>query len=328
MLRLYYTISEMGFMETFTVIILFIIGLILIIKGGDYFVDAAAWFAEAFGIPKFIVGATIVSFATTLPELLVSLFAALQGKTLMAAGNAVGSVTANLGLILAISAICIPAAVKRGEFVFKSVLMAVVCGVLWLFSRSENIGIAADIILLILFAVFMAENIYSAQKNNSENDKPEIKKSELWRNILFFVIGIAGIVVGAQLLVDNGSSIALMLGVSEGIISVTIIAIGTSLPELVTTLTAIAKKQSSLSVGNIIGANIIDLSVILPVCSLAAGGSAPVNPQTYSLDIPVCFGIILLSILPPLIFKKFSRAQGFVMLAAYIFYIAYVCIKL
>lgn len=315
-------------MNQLLVIILFLIGLLLIIKGGDYFVDSAVWFAEALNVPKFIIGATIVSFATTLPELLVSLFASLEGKNVMAAGNAIGSVSANLGLIMGISLVCIPAAIKRREFAFKGILMALTCFLLWFFSKGGNLGFAESLVLIFCFIVFMAENTVTAKKNMDASEKAEIDKKDLGKNILFFVIGIAGIVLGSQLLVDNGSEIARMFGISEGIISVTIIAIGTSLPELVTTLTAISKKQSSLSVGNIIGANIIDLALILPLCSLASGGNAAIEMQTYAIDIPVCFGIILLAITPPLLFGRLYRSQGFLLLMTYAAYITYVCVTL
>lgn len=315
-------------MSHLIVIILFLIGLLLIIKGGDYFVDSAVWFAEALNVPKFIIGATIVSFATTLPELLVSLFASIEGKNVMAAGNAIGSVTANLGLIMGISLICIPSVIKRREFAFKGILMAVTCGLLWIFSKDGKLGILESIIMLLCFVIFMTENTLTAKNTMTSSDKEEISKKDLWKNIFFFIVGIAGIVLGSQLLVDNGSEIARMFGISEGIISVTIIAIGTSLPELVTTLTAISKKQSALSVGNIIGANIIDLAVILPICSLVSGGTAPVEMQTYAIDIPVCLGIIMMAIVPPLLFKRMYRIQGILMLVAYIAYIAFVCVTL
>ena len=315
-------------MSYFLVVLLFLIGLLLIIKGGDFFVDSAVWFAEALNVPKFIIGATIVSFATTLPELLVSLFASIQGKNIMAAGNAIGSVSANLGLIMGISVVCIPAAIKRGEFAFKGILMTLTCALLWLFARNGNIGIAESIIMLCVFALFMAENVLAAKKEMSASEKNEISRSDFGKNALLFIIGIAGIVAGSRLMVDNGSEIARIFGISEGIISITIIAIGTSLPELVTTVTAISKKQSSLSVGNIIGANIIDLAIILPICSLVSGGTAAVEAQTYAVDIPMCLGISLLAIAPPLIFGRLHRVQGALMLISYVAYITYACVTL
>ena len=229
---------------------------------------------------------------------------------------------------MGISLVCIPAVVKRREFAFKGILMALCCALLWLFSRNGNLGFWESVIMLLLFAVFMTENTLAAKNNISSSGKNEVDKKDLWKNIFFFVVGITGIVAGSQLLVDNGSEIARMFGISEGIISVTIIAIGTSLPELVTTITAISKKQSSLSVGNIIGANIIDLSVILPLCSLVSKGGVPVEVQTYAVDIPVCLGIILMAVIPPLLFRKLFRSQGILMLLSYIVYIAFVCVTL
>ncbi len=141
-------------------------------------------------------------------------------------------------------------------------------------------------------------------------------------NIVKFLIGAAAVVVGADLLVDDGTVIARHLGVSEAIIGVTIIAIGTSLPELVTTLTAVAKKQLELSIGNIIGANIIDLTLILPICAFLSGGTLTVGKHSAFLDMPVCLLVIAIAIIPTLIFKKLSRWQGALMVCIYIGYVA------
>lgn len=310
--------------NTIYAVALFVIGIFFIVKGGDIFVDAATWIAEATGIPKFIIGATVVSFATTLPELLVSAIAASQGKTDMAIGNAVGSVTANVGLIMSISILCMPALVKRSEVAFKGLMMVGVIVLLTVFSQSGILSIPQSIIIIAIFIVFMAENIISGKKSMGEDsdDKPEVNGKEVVKNILKFIIGAAGIVVGADLLVDNGTVIASKLGVSEAIIGVTIIAVGTSLPELVTTITAIAKKQSDLSIGNIIGANIIDLTLILPICAFISGEGLPVGAQSKSLDMFICMVVIVIAIIPTLIFKKLSRWQGALMLTIYIGYIA------
>lgn len=306
------------------VIFLFILGIVLIVKGGDYFVDAAVWMAEASGIPKFIIGATVVSFATTLPELLVSVMAAIDGKTDMAIGNAVGSVTANIGLIMAISVIFIPIAVKRKSFAFKPLLMIAAVAALLLFSMRGKLTLTGAVVILCLFAVFIIENIRSAKTGMGTESEKKGKSTgrETAAGIAKFIAGTAGIVIGARLLVDNGSEIAKMLGVPEAIISVTVIAIGTSLPELVTTITAIVKKQANLSVGNIIGANIIDLTLIMPVCSIIKGGSLEVNAQSMRLDLPACAAVCCLSVLPPLITGRFRRWQGFVLLGVYAAYIA------
>lgn len=305
--------------------ILFVIGIFFIVKGGDVFVDAATWIAEATGIPKFIIGATVVSFATTLPELLVSAIAATQGKNDMAIGNAVGSVTANVGLIMSISILCMPALVKRKEVAFKGALMIGAVAALFVFTQNLSLSIWQSIIMIVIFAVFMVENIISgkASLGSDDNDeKPEINGKTVAVNVAKFLIGALGIVVGADLLVDDGTVIAKSLGVSEAIIGVTIIAVGTSLPELVTTITAIVKKQSELSIGNIIGANIIDLTLILPICAFITNGSLPVGKQSAYLDIVVCLVVIVIAIVPTIIFKKLSRWQGALMICIYIAYIA------
>ena len=304
-------------------VILFVIGLVLIVKGGDVFVDAATWIAEATGIPKFIIGATVVSFATTLPELLVSSIAAAKGQNDMAIGNAVGSVTANIGLIMSISVLCMPAVIKRSSVALKGSLMILAVAALFAFSYDLDLNLWQSIIMIAIFAVFMIENIISGKKSLSgEVEKTEHTGKQMALNIVKFLIGAAAVVVGADLLVDDGTVIARHLGVSEAIIGVTIIAIGTSLPELVTTLTAVAKKQSELSIGNIIGANIIDLTLILPICAFLSGGTLTVGKQSAFLDMPVCLLVIAIAIIPTLIFKKLSRWQGALMLCIYIGYVA------
>ncbi len=311
--------------NTIYVVIMFIIGLVLIVKGGDIFVDAATWIAEATGIPKFIIGATVVSFATTLPELLVSSIAAVKGQNDMAIGNAVGSVTANVGLIMSISVLCMPALVKRKEVAFKGSLMILAVAALFAFSSDLNLNLWQSIIMIAIFAVFMIENLISGKKAldiAEEEQKPQVNAKAMAVNIVKFIVGAAAIVVGADLLVDDGTVIATKLGVSEAIIGVTIIAVGTSLPELVTTITAIVKKQSELSIGNIIGANIIDLTMILPICAFLSGGSLPVGRQSAFLDMPVCLLVICIAIIPTLIFKKLSRWQGALMVCIYIGYVA------
>ena len=311
-------------MDTVWTVVLFAVGLVLIIKGGDVFVDAASWMARVSGIPQFVIGATIVSMATTLPELLVSLFAALEGSADIAVGNAVGSVTANIGLIMSISIICIPAAFSRKALWKKATLMVCAIALLYLFSLSGTFGVVGSLVLLALLAVHVVTSIMEARRGQAENteERPAFTRKEFWINIAKFVLGAAAIVVGAQLLVDNGAEIARILGVPEGIIGVTLIAIGTSLPELVTTITAIVKKQPSMSIGNIIGANIIDLALILPVCSLIGGGTIAVSHQSLALDLPACLAFGLLSMAPALISQKFCRSQGIVMLVGYALYVA------
>lgn len=308
------------------IVLLFAAGLVCIIKGGDLFVDAAGWIAEASGIPKFIIGATIVSFATTLPEMLVSVFAALEGNADIAVGNAVGSVTANTGLIMCLSLVCMTCLMERRQFGVKACLLLAAILSLFGFTRDGRLSVAEGLLVLVIFAGFLAESLISARREQgterkAEGERPAVSGKTVAGNIVKFVLGAEGIVLGAQLLIDNGSAIAALLGVPDAIVAATMIAVGTSLPELVTTLTAIRKKESSLSVGNIIGANIMDLTLILPLCSLILGKPLPVQSQGMLLDIPACL-IICAAVLVPALWKgKFQRWMGFLAGGLYIVYL-------
>lgn len=302
--------------------IIFLVGLILIIKGGDWFVDSASWIARAAGIPSFIVGATIVSFATTLPEMLVSVIAATGGKNDMAVGNAVGSVTANTALIMALAMVFMHIVVSRAKYIRQCALLIGACTVLWLGCITGRLQVWASVVLAVIFLLFMVINVQDARKEMSAGEAEGMDKSKVGRNIFLFVVGAAGIVAGSQLLVSGGSELALFFGVPEGVIAVTLVAVGTSLPELVTTLTAIRKRESQLSIGNIVGANIIDLSLILPVCGLVSGESFAVSETAIRLDLPVCLGVTLVALLPLLWRQKASRVQGVALLVIYVAYIA------
>lgn len=344
-------------MESILMYLLFAVGLILIIKGGDWFVDSASWIAEVLGVPKFVIGATIVSIATTLPEMIVSVQATAKGNVDMAAGNAIGSVTANTAMIMGMFIIFMPFAVKRKEFSPKALMMLAASVTLVLgciFTEKEvltfenetneyftlsNIGL---IVLIFIFIIFFVENFISLKKQNKQTEpspdniglqeeddiiptEENATKSQWTKNLLCFVLGAVGIVIGADLLVDYGTRIASSLGIPQRVISVVAIAIGTSLPELVTAITAIRKKLGALSVGNILGANIIDLTLILPVCSFVSmskgTGALAVSVSSVTVDMIVCIAAVCLAVIPTIITKKFSRWQGAVMLAGYLGYV-------
>ena len=330
-------------METFLMYFLFLIGVILIIKGGDWFVDGAVWVAEVTKIPRFIIGATIVSVATTLPEIIVSTIAAVKGhgilvsgigdyiavsqdKVGMAIGNAIGSVICNTAMILAIGIVFMPIAIKRKDFAPKAVLLIAAVTALFLLSMNGSFSLIGAAVLLLIFALYLFENIRSARAELAEcsDERPATDKKSVVTNVLRVLFGAAGIVLGSQLLVNNGGKIAASWGVSEAIIGVTLVAVGTSLPELVTAIAAIVKKQSSMSVGNVIGANVIDTTLILAVCSFVYGGKLPVSAQNIYLDFPVAILVSLIALVPTIIHKKFSRWQGFLMLAIYIAYLVIV----
>ena len=289
-------------------ILLFLLGLALIVKGGDWFVDAATWMAEASGLPQFLIGATVVSMATTLPEIIVSTMAAAEGSTDMAIGNAIGSVTANTGMIMAISLIFLPVAIRMSQFAVKGVLMVMSTLVLWLLCRDGVLSLPESLIVLALFVAFIIENIRSAKKLSVEEHTDgaavvDKSRKALLKNLALFVLGAACLVVGSNLLVDNG----------------------TSLPELVTAITAIVKKQSSMSVGNILGANIIDITIILPLCALISGDGLHIAEQsvrqTVYLDMPMCTLVAAIAVIPTILHKRFTKLQGILLLALYIAYV-------
>ncbi|MFR7758179.1 MAG: calcium/sodium antiporter [Christensenellales bacterium] len=308
-------------MQTGFVILLFVVGLVLIIKGGDWFVDSAVFIANLTGIPKFIIGATIVSVATTLPELTVSVTGVIDGELDLAVGNAVGSVTANIGLIMGISLVCMPAVIKRSQFWLKGTLMSAAALLLWVLCKDGALHMLPSFALFVLLAVYVWDNIRDAKNDVGSDEREVVDKKDLPKQIVMFIIGIAAIVGGSKLLIEYGSEIALLLGVPSAIIGVTMVAIGTSLPELITTLTAIRKKESSMSIGNIVGANIIDLAMILPICSVVSDGKLTIAEQSYALDMPMCFAMTLIAVLPPLIKGKLYRWQGILMLALYAVYV-------
>lgn len=306
---------------------LFMIGIAALVWGGDKFVCASCWIAEQTGVPKFVVGATVVSFATTLPELIVSLLATLDGSIDMAVGNAVGSVSANIGLIMGISLLILPGVQRDGTFWAKGLLMLGVTAMLGAFIGNSSLELGESLFLVLALLLFFYMNLHSMRSQSlsknarAKHCRPPFK--EIAENAFGFILGLSGILLGARLLVDNGSRIARMLGVSEALIGLTFVAIGTSLPELITTISAIVRHESELSVGNILGANIIDISMILPACGLVSGGALQVGAQTAAVDIPMTLLLMSVAILPTIVKKRFYRWQGIVLLSGYIGYVVY-----
>ena len=313
-------------MELLLASILFLIGLGLIVKGGDLFVDAAVWMARASGMPQFLIGATIVSLATTMPELVVSSLAALHGNMEMAIGNAVGSVTANTGLILGLSVVMLPIAIVRRHFLFKGLLLVLSCAVLTWFCQDGSLTLPEACIMLALFVLFLTENILHARAGagaQAVSVRLHPPRREIAGNLFFFLGGAISLVVGSRLLVDNGELLAIALGVPTRIIAITLVAIGTSLPELVTAVTALVKRQGSMSVGNILGANLIDITIILPLCSLLSQDALPVPASSSMLDLPIMLLEAGIAVIPTIFLKKFTRLQGLCMVVLYCCYLTY-----
>lgn len=307
-------------------VLLFAVGLVLLIKGGDWFVDGAAGIARRFHLPDIIVGATVVSIGTTLPEVMVSTAGALNGQGAMAYGNAIGSIICNTALIAAISV-----AIRPGPVSVKTMKMPV----LFFFLSAAIYCVAAyvtgeftrpmGIIMLAIFVIYTILTVRQGLKH--PEDAPEEEETsapkKLWQELLLLVAGAALIAVGADLLVDHGTIIATELGVPETVIALTFVALGTSLPELVTTITSLKKGHASLGIGNVIGANIFNLVLVSGISVTVAPFKVPVGNLLFGinsslvLDIPLMIGVMLLLTVPALVRKKLRRWQGIALLGIY-----------
>ena len=315
-------------------IILFCVGLVLLIKGGDWFVDGSCGIAKRFRIPEILIGATVVSIGTTLPEVMVSATSAVSGHSEIAYGNALGSIICNTALIAAITIAIKPSKIDRKPLIIPIIAFFASAIVYSVVSYTSGyFGRLLGILLLCMFCGYMVLSVMQSVKTpsleaSSVNDKPQdhdedIKRSPLWKEILFLVLGAAFIAVGAKLLVDHGTIIATELGVPESVIALTFVALGTSLPELVTAITALIKGHGALSLGNIIGANLFNLVLVSGVSMTLRPFSIPENNTiagintSLLIDIPVMFAVMLIMTVPTLIRGKLSRWQGFLLLAIY-----------
>ncbi len=303
--------------------ILFAIGLILIIKGGDYFVDAAVWIAKVTGLPEVLIGATIVSLGTTLPEASVSVLSAIQNQSTMAIGNAIGSTICNTGLILGIYNLIKPSKIESKIFNIKGLLMLAYIGIFWFISRNKYITQTASLILLSMLALYIVFNLIVAGRSKSDKSTAAsrlvVTPKEFPVQIGKFILGIILIVFGANLLVKHGVTLATMWGIPAAVISLTLIALGTSLPELVTSITALIKGHSGISIGNILGANILNITMVIGAS--AQFGTLEITKQTFYFDIPATIIINSLLVIPSIFTKRISRFQALMLLAAYFIYI-------
>ena len=260
-------------------VLLFAVGLVLLIKGGDWFVDGATGIAKRFNLPDIVVGATVVSIGTTLPEVMVSTTGALQGSGAMAYGNAIGSIICNTALIAAISIVCNPGPVNTKSmktpalfFFGSAALYCLASYVLGTFPRWMGF------VMLSIFVVYMILTVRNGMKNPDEVEEEEEeggKERTLLMELILLVVGAAVIAVGADLLVEHGQIIAIGLGVPETVVALLFVALGTSLPELVTTITSLRSGHASLGVGNVIGANVFNLVLVSGVAVSLAPFDVP-----------------------------------------------------
>ena len=310
-------------------VLLFIVGLLFLIKGGDWFVDGASALARRFHLPELLIGATVVSIGTTLPEVMVSTMSAVSGHGEIAYGNAIGSVICNSALIAAITIAVRPGKVDpktlRVPVAFFFAAAAIYCVAAYAMGEFTR---PLGFVMLTMFVAYMVANVLQMKKApaaaeaeaEAENAGEEMS---LAKTLVLLVLGAVLIALGANLLVDNGTLIAQALGVPESVIALTFVALGTSLPELVTAITSLAKGHGALSLGNVIGANVFNLVLVSGVSVTLAPFSIPQNSTiagmnaSLVMDIPVMFAVMLLLTLPALIKGKLSRPQGIALLCIY-----------
>lgn len=308
-------------------IILLIVGFILLIKGADVFVEGASKVAAMLNIPQIVIGLTIVAFGTSAPEAAVSIASAYKGTAGIAIGNIIGSNIANVLLILGISGMIGVLVVKKNTFLIETPFVIVITVVLLLLGYGDqNISRLDGIILWGFFLLFLFY-LYRLTKQGDDtaiDDIPELDENDhLWKLAILIVLGIVCVVVGSQVTVDAASKIAQQFGVSDRIIGLTIVSIGTSLPELVTSVSASMKGRNDIAIGNIIGSNIFNILFVLGTASLVAPGGIPFA-RNFLLDGVIAIGAVVLFMLFVGKDMKLKKYGAFLMLISYVCYLVYI----
>ena len=312
-------------------LLLFAVGVVLLIKGGDWFVDSAVGLAKRFCVPEIIIGATVVSIGTTLPEVMVSVTAAVNNNGAIAYGNAIGSIICNTALIAALTIAIRPAPVDRKTigtpvlFFFASAAIYMVAA--YIFGRFDR---WLGIVMLLVFGAYMAMTIYKGFKNpvQQETEEEEAHSGSLLKDLIVLVISAALIAVGADMLEGSSVSLATMAGVPTEVVGVTVVALCTSLPELVTAVTALLKGHGALSLGNIIGANIFNLVLVSGAAVTISPFAIPEGSKLFGyntsqlFEIPVMVAVMALMTLPALFKGKLRRWQGVTLLGIYVAFVA------
>ena len=310
-------------------VLLLLVGFVLLIKGADFFVDGAASLAQKLRIPSLIVGLTIVACGTSAPELAVSISASMSGQNSMAISNVVGSNLFNLLVVLGVCSIIIPSIVTK-DLLFRdypvSVIAMVIFFVMILFDG--ELGRIEAIILTALMIGYIAWTVISAMKNMKKDADEQAKEFVWWKCALSIVGGIAGIVIGGDFVVDNASALGTAIGMSETLVGLTICAVGTSLPELVTSITAARKGQNDMAMGNVIGSNIFNVLGILGVSGVITPIVINAEQLTNTLvDCGVYIGVCLLAYVFCLTGKKVTRVEGGILAGLYVVYMAYAIMR-
>lgn len=320
-------------MEIFIDIALLIVGFVLLIKGADFFVDGASSLARKLRIPSLVVGLTIVALGTSTPELAVSITASAGGQNSMAVSNVIGSNIFNLLVVLGVCALIIPLGVTkdilRRDYPVSIFASVVFLGMLLLFGASGEITFWEALVLVILLVGYVAWTVVSALKNRtSADDDGSAKPFVWWQCALCLVGGVAAIIFGGDMVVDHASSLGRMIGMSESLVGLTICAVGTSLPELVTSIAASRKGENDMAIGNVIGSNILNILCILGVSGVISPITITGTELTYSLvDFVLYIVVCLIAYVFCVTGRRINRAEGGVLVALYIAYMVYAIIR-
>ena len=296
---------------------LLILGLVILIFGGDLLVRSAVSFAEKFGVSSFLIGVTVVSFGTSIPELMVSIQAAMDQAADIAIGNVLGSNIANIALVLGVSVVIRPLSITTNTYKLSWWVM-LISSLLFILFLLDNVITKMEGLLLIagLFCF-----IFFSIKRNIPNEESIISKIKIQTGILFFVLGSIGLYFGSELFVESAISIASFFNVPKFVIGITVVALGTSLPELVTSIVALMKGQNNISLGNLIGSNIFNVFAVLGITSLIQ--ELGTSSILLFLDFGVMLAVILVFGYQLFIRKKISRTAGFILLSGYFSYILF-----
>jgi cation:H+ antiporter len=310
-------------------IVVFFVGLIILYYGAEFLVEGSSRLAMSFGVRPLIIGMTVVSVATSMPELMVSLLAVGQGSSAIAVGNIVGSNIANIGLILGVSALLLPLQVPRGLIKRELPFMIAVTVVLYLMCLDGQLGAVDASILLLLLVLFIAYCVRYARHIGEDikilEEPIACERCKRGKDVFLIIGGVIGLGFGAHWMVSSAVTIARVLGMSELLIGMTIVALGTSLPELAASLVSAAKGQMDISIGNVIGSNIFNILLVLGVCPLFR--PIDIDPAILSYELPL---VLLFSFaLVPLCWHRFElgRAKGAFLLLAYIGFISVLFIR-
>lgn len=310
-------------MANYLIYILFIMGLIMILKGGNWFVDSAIWLGEITGASMGLIGATLISLATTLPEFFVSTLASNDGLSEIALGNSLGSIICNIAVVISVCVIFKPIKIEDSKFDGKALMMLTFMGIFYFFASDGIVTKMEGLMLVTLTIPFMLFNFYRRNWNTNDRKRIVFKdiKEDLTTNVLKFLVGGFLIIYGADILVNTGVEIANIFRIPKKVVSLTLLALGTSLPELTASLTATFKNKPDISVGNILGANILNITLVLGVSALVHPTGLRVMASSLTLDIPVAILFMLIFIIPGILRKRIGRFTGLLLFSIYLVYI-------